>query len=131
MIEVSVERDEHDEVGPLNLLAVCCAAVVGALLWALIILAVRWVLELPPPALVRLGAVVLLFAGSAAVLFALIQVELAVAPSPDPTRGRRPDVEAARREATPPVRPPSPGGDASTNTPRVAGPRALHQVRPS
>jgi hypothetical protein len=127
---VSEHESARDEDGGMKLLATACAAVVGALLWVLIILAVRWVLELPPPALIRLSAVVLLFAGSAVVLFALAQVELTVAPSPDETRGRRPDVEAARREATPPVRPPSRGVDASTRS-TLAGGRALHEVRPS
>lgn len=125
--------DQEDGAG--TLLAAVLGAVVGGLLWGLIILAIRWVLQLPPPAILRLTAVALLFAGTAVVFVALIRVELTVAPTPDPTRGRRPGAEAARQEeSTPPARPPSHGAEAPTNTPRVAGPRvagprALHVVR--
>ena len=45
-----------------KLLGLAAAAVVGGLFWGLIILAIRWVLQLPPPALLRLTAVALLFA---------------------------------------------------------------------
>jgi hypothetical protein len=108
-------RDREDEDGPGTLLAGALWAVVGALLWVLIILAVRWVLQLPPPALVRLGAVVLLFAGTGLVFGALIQMELTIRPPVDSRRGRRPS-------ATPrPTR-------ADALTPPPAGGAGLHMV---
>lgn len=117
------ETTTQDEDGAGTLLAAALATVVGALLWVVIILAVRWVLQLPPPAFLRVGAVAGLFGGTALVFFALVQVELSVPPTPDPSRGRRPELGAA----------PSGAASASSGESALpeAGVRALHPVRPS
>ena len=106
-----------------KLLGLAAAAVVGGLFWGLIILAIRWVLQLPPPALLRLTAVALLFAGTAVVFVALVRIELSVPPTPDTSRGRRPE----RGDA------PSGAARASSGESALpqAGGRALHVVRPS
>lgn len=116
--------DHEDGAGALMMIVV--GALIGALLWALIILAVRWVLELPPPALVRLTAVGLLFVGTGIVFGALAHMEITIAPTPDRSRERRPVDVAARRGAlqrpanalppgaahVAPTAPPSAGGRA-------------------
>lgn len=113
--------DEEDGAG--TLLGAALATVVCALLWVVIILAVRWVLQLPPPALLRLGAVAGLFGGTALIFVALVRVELSIPPTPDRSRGRRP----ARGVAPPGAVRASSGESALPQ----AGGRALHVVRPS
>jgi hypothetical protein len=110
--------DDRDTSG-CSLLGLTLAAVISALGWLLIVLAVRWVLGLPAPALLRLGAVVGLFAGTGMVFWSLVRVELLVLPSPDPRRGRRPAGYAA---------PPCVARDARTGLP-LAGGRALRGAR--
>lgn len=115
--------DEEDESGSGTLLALALAAVVGALLWVGIILAIRWVLQLPPPSLVRLGAVAGLVGGSVLIFVALVRMELSIRPTPDRSRGRRP----ARGVAPPGAARASSGESA----PPQAGGRALPPRRPA
>lgn len=113
----------RDEDGAGTLLGVALASVVGALLWVLLILAIRWVLQLPPPALLRVGAVAGLFGGTVLIFVALVRVELSFPPSPDPSRGRRPACGVAPPGAA--------RASSGESTPPQAGGRALHAVRPS
>jgi hypothetical protein len=92
-------------------------APLAGLAWVVFVLAVRWVLQLPPPTLVRLAAVVGLFAGAALIFVALVRVELSIPPTPDRSRGRRP----ARGVAPPGAARASSGESA----PPQAGGRAL------
>lgn len=114
-------RDEEGGAG--TLLAAALWAPVGGLLWVVIILAIRWVLQLPPPALIRLGAVAGLVAGTVLIFAALVRVELSVPPTPDRSRGRRPACGAA-----PPGAARASSGESALPQ---AGGRALHVVRPS
>jgi amino acid transporter len=69
------ETPEQRTVSRGGLLAMLAAAFIGGLLWIVIIAAIRWVLQLPPPALARLAAVVLLFVGSGLVFGAIVRLE--------------------------------------------------------
>lgn len=112
-------QDEEDGAG--TLLAAALATVVGALMWVVIILAIRWVLQLPPPALLRLGAVAGLFGGTALIFVALARVELSIPPTPDRSRGRRPALGAAPPGAA--------RASSGESAPPQAGGRALRMVR--
>lgn len=106
----------QDEDGAGLVVAVAIAAPVGALLWAGIVQVWAWVAAAPPETLVRLGALLVLLAGSGLVFGALVELER--------QSGRRP-TRAVPREAQPVV-PPS---RRDALSPRVAGPRALRVVR--
>jgi hypothetical protein len=113
--------EEHEsaqaEDGAGTLLMVACSAVVGALLWVLIVMAVRWVLELPP-----------LFVGTGIVFGALVHMEITITPTPDRSRERRPVGAAARRGALQRPADALPPGAAhvAPTAPPSAGGRALH-----
>lgn len=66
---------EEATVSRAGLLAMLAAAFGGGLLWVVIIAAIRWVLQLPPPAVARLAGVVLLFAGSGIVFASIVRLE--------------------------------------------------------
>lgn len=111
-------RDEEDGAGTLR--AAALGAVVGALLWVVLILAIRWVLQLPPPGQLRLAAVAGLVAGTVLIFAALVRVELSVPPTPDPSRGRRPACGVAPPGAA--------RASSGESAPPQAGGRALHVV---
>ena len=56
------------------ILGLLVGAIIGGLLWVVIIAAVRWVLQLPPPALARLVGVTLLFAGTGIVFAGIVRL---------------------------------------------------------
>jgi hypothetical protein len=114
----NAEHRGEDGVG--LLLSCTIAAVLAGMLWVLIILAVRWVLELPPPSLVRLAAVVALCAGSGLVFAGLAHLEITVRPSPDRNRGRRPAHDVAPPDAA--------RASTATTDPPQAGGRAIREV---
>ena len=124
------EYHSSDDSGAGMLVASAVCAVIGGLLWALLFLAIRWVLRLPPDELLRLvatlGGVVALFAGVGIVAGALARMELAVRPSPDRSRERRPEGAAVRRGALEAAAALPPGSALVAPTaPPPAGGRAL------
>jgi hypothetical protein len=115
---------EEDDALAGTLLGAVVAGLASGLVWLAIVAAVRWVLQLHTPALLRLGAVALLFGGTALIFAALVRVELTMPPTPDVERWRRPTRAIPRGEtpASPPTR-----RDATT-TPPQAGGRAIRVV---
>jgi hypothetical protein len=117
-VSIYSNSTEHEN-GAGMLVRAAAGALVGGTLWGLLILAVRWLLQLPQPIRLRLAAGVLLCAGTGLIFASLVRLELKVRPSPDPTRGRP-------AGAVPPS-----ARAASTSAPLPAGGRAFDQVRPS
>lgn len=88
-------RNEAPNGAPVG---IALAVVVGLLMWVGIVMVTRWLLDAGPATLARLGALLVLVAGSALIFFALAHIE-------------QQDAARARRELVHRLQAPRPRGD--------------------
>jgi hypothetical protein len=88
-------REIHETSEPRTGIGAAITSVLGALVvgfaWVVFVAAVRWVLQLPPPVLGRLGAVLVVITGLAAMVIAFVNLEVELRRREQLPRRRWPD----------------------------------------